>query len=118
MTTMLEGAAEVLEAVHAFFDDVETGGVAKADGAIIAEGGTGDDGDICLAEEAVCEVLRGEGEAGDVREDVEGAERLDGGDLRYACEAVEHVVAAEVELVSHIGDGLLIATEGGEGAIL
>ena len=45
-------AAEILEAIETFFDDVDAGRVAQTNGAIVAERGAGNDRDIRFAQQA------------------------------------------------------------------
>src|SRR5437773_11699515 len=61
-----ERPAKVVGAVQAFFDDVDARGVAKPDGAVVAECGSGNNGDIGFAQQTVGEILRSQSELADV----------------------------------------------------
>ena len=66
---------------RALFDDVDAGGVAEPDGAIVAEGGSGNDRDIGFAQQAIGEILRGQSELADVHQHVKCALRFHCGDV-------------------------------------
>src|SRR5438045_850112 len=53
----LQCATEILEPIETFFDDVDAGRVAQANGAVIAESGARDHRDVRFAQEAVGEIL-------------------------------------------------------------
>ena len=61
-TSSLERLAELFEPVEAFLDNVEACGIAKPDGAVVAKGNPGDNGNIGLAEKPVGKILRLEAE--------------------------------------------------------
>ena len=59
-----------------------------------------------------------EAERADVREDIESTLRTNGADALNLGEALEHVLAADVEFLAHVGYALLVAGEGGKRTVL
>src|SRR5262249_30532779 len=57
---------EFFEAIHPFFDHVETRSVAETDSAIFPESDARNDRDVCFAQESVREILGGQPESTDV----------------------------------------------------
>jgi len=110
--------AELFEAVHAGVDDVEAGGVGEADGGISAEGLARNGGDLLFAEQFLAEVDGIDAHGFDVDQEVEGAEGFHHFDVPDVGEAAEHVLAADIELVTHVTHDLLVALESGDGAVL
>src|SRR5437773_466025 len=116
--TASERPAKILEAVQTFFDDVDTGGVTKAHGAVIAESGARNDGDVRLAQQTVRKILRSEPELANVDQHIKRALRLDCGNIRNFGNPIEHIVATHIEFFAHIGKRLLISLQSRERAIL
>ncbi len=110
--------AELFEAVHAGVDDIEAGGVGETDGGVSAEGLAGNDGDLLFAEQFLAEVDGIDAHGFDVDEEVEGTEGLHDFDVPDAAEAAQHVLAADIELITHVTHDLLVPLKGGEGAVL
>src|SRR2546430_17349805 len=77
-----ERAAKILEPIQAFFDHVDAGGVAEADGAIVSKRRTWHDRDVRLAQQTIGEILRAEPELADVNQDIKRALRFHRGDVR------------------------------------
>src|SRR6266571_5246817 len=94
-----ERSAKILEAIQPFFDDVDARGVTEPDGAIV-------------------EILRSQSELANVHEHIERALRSDRGHVWNLRDAIEHIIAAHIELLAHVGERLLVAFQGGERAIL
>src|SRR5438067_9253445 len=114
----LERPAKILEAIQPFLDYIDASGVAEANGAIVAEGRTGYDCDICLAQKAIGKILRGQSELADIHQHVKGTLRFDRGNVWNLRDAIKHVVAAHIEFIAHVRNRLLIALEGRERATL
>src|SRR5436190_18887991 len=108
----LERPAKLLEAIQHFLDYIDASGVAEANGAIVAEGRTGYDRDICLAQKAIGKILRGQPELADIHQHVKGTLRFDRGNVWDLGNAIKHVVAAHIEFIAHVRNRLLIAPEG------
>ena len=72
--------------------------------------------DVMLREQALREVGRVQTELRDVRENVEGALRLNHRDPRDALQAAEHVLATEIKLRTHVLYRSLITLERRESA--
>src|SRR5436190_8038897 len=92
----LQRATEVLEAVQALFDYVDTGGVTEPDSAIVTESGSRNDRDVGFAQKAIGEILRCQTELTDIYQHVKCAFRFDCGHIGNLREAIEHVIAAHV----------------------
>src|SRR5947208_14963471 len=114
----LECPAKILEAIKSFLDYIDASGVAESNGAIVAEGRTGYDCDICLAQKAIGKILRGQAELADIHQHVKGTLRLDRGNVWNLGNTIKHVVAAHIEFIAHVRNRLLIALEGRERAAL
>ncbi len=111
-------SAEFLEAIHAGVDDIQAGGVGEADGEVGTESEPWDGGDFLLAEEFFAEVDGFDAHGLDIHEEVESAEGFDDGDVLDVLQAAHHELAADIKFIPHVGDDLLIALEGGDGAEL
>ena len=114
----LERTAKILEAIESFLDYIDASGVAESNGAIVAEGRTGYDCDICLAQKAIGKILRGQPELTDVEQHIKCALRLDRGHIWNFGESIDHVIASHIKFLAHIGDRLLISFQRGERAPL
>ncbi len=53
----LNGPAEIRKSVHTSIDDIEAGRITEPNRAIIAEGNSGNDHNICLAQESIRKIL-------------------------------------------------------------
>ena len=53
----LNGSAEILKSVHTSIDDIETGRITETNRAIVAKGNSGNDDDICFAQEPIRKIL-------------------------------------------------------------
>src|SRR6266576_625820 len=105
----LQRATEVLEAIQALFDYVYTGGVTEPDSAVVTEGSSRNDRDVGFAQQAIGEILRCQTELTDIHQHVKCALRFDCGHIGNLREAVEHVIAAHIELFAHVDQRLLIS---------
>src|SRR5438445_3143301 len=113
-----ERPAKILEAIQPFFDDVDACGVTEPDGAVVAESSAGNDSDTCFAQQAIGEILRSQSELANVHEHIERALRPDRGHVWNLQDAIEHIIAAHIELLAHVGERLLVAFQGGERGLL
>ena len=116
--TMLERSAEILETVQTFFDHVDARGLTEPDGAVVTEGGSGNDSDIGFAQQTIGKILRRQPELADIHQHIKRSLWLDCGDVRNLGNPIEHIIATHIEFLSHIGQRLLIALQGSEAAIL
>src|SRR5207237_9788194 len=98
----LERPAKILEPIESFLDYIDACGVAKPNGAIVAEGGTRHDRDIRFTQQAIGKILRGQPELADIHQHVKGASRFDRGPVRNLGNSIKHVVAAHIEFISHV----------------
>jgi MSHA biogenesis protein MshI len=85
---------------------------------VSAEGLAGNGGDFLFAEQFLAEIDGIDAHGFDVDEEVEGTEGFHDFDVPDVAEAAEHVLAADIELVPHVTHDLLVALEGGDGAVL
>ena len=115
---MLQRAAKILEAVEAFFDHVDARRVAEPHRSIVAECGSGNDCDIGFAQQTIGEILRTQAELADVDQHVKRPLWLDRGHVLNFRDAIEHVIAAHIEFVAHIGERLLVTFKRGDRAFL
>src|SRR5204862_8248140 len=93
--------AKILEAIQSFLDYIDASGVAESNGAIVAEGRTGYDCDICLAQKAIGKILRGQSELADIHKHVKGTLRFERGHVSNLRNAIKHLVAAHIQLIAH-----------------
>ena len=114
----LQRFAELFNTVEALFDRVQASRVGKPNGAVIAKGDPGNDCDVVLGEQALREVAGVQAKLGDVGQNVESAFGLDDADTGDRAEALDHVLTAEVEFLTHFLNRRLIPLEGGEAAFL
>src|SRR5206468_7188903 len=104
----LQRAAKVLEAVQSLFDYVDTGGVTEPDSAIVTESSSRNHRDVGFAQQAIGEILRCQTKLTDIHQHVKCALRFDCGHIGNLRDAVEHVIAAHIELFAHVDQRLLI----------
>src|SRR6267143_2610441 len=105
----LERSAKILKTIEAFLDDIDTGGVAQPNGAIIAKGRPGDDSDIRFTQESIGKILRSQAELADVHEHIKGTLWFHCRDVGNFRDAIEHIVATHIEFIAHVSDRLLIS---------
>ena len=110
--------AEFFQTIEPLLDDIEARGVAKPDRSVVPEGDSRDDGYVRLTQQSIGKVLRLEPIAAHVEENVEGAHGADSSQPGNVAESIEHVLAANIELVAHVGDALLIAFQSSQSALL
>ena len=116
--TMLERAAKILETVQTFFDHVDARSVTEPDGAVVTEGGSGNDGDVRFAQQTIGEILGSQSELTDIYQHIKRPLWLDRGHIRDLGNAIEHIITTHIEFLAHISQRLLIALQGSEPAIL
>ena len=102
-------AAKLLEAGQSFIEDIQRGAVAEADAVVVAEGDTGDGGDLVAREQFVAEVDRLQAGVAGVNEEIERAFRFNHADVRDSLETREHELAFHVVFATEVFDERLVS---------
>lgn len=111
-------AAELFEAVHASVDHVKTSRVAETNGVLSTEGHAWNGSHFTLAQKLLTEVHGLDADWLNANQEVESALWLDHLHVLDRLETAEHVLTADVELIAHVSNDLLVTLESGNRAIL